>query len=88
MRRAKGTGSVIRLSGNRRCPWQSRLTIGWQDGKQLFKTIGFYATKAEAEMAIAQDRLLPTAQNANISWQGLFEQWKQTRAYTDISKQA
>jgi integrase len=86
MRRANNSGGVHKLPGNRRKPWQARITIGYDEyGKQLYKNIGYYATKAEAENAIALDRVMPVSEQANISLAALFEQWKKTRAYLDIS---
>ena len=55
MRLPNGYGSVYKLSGkNRRKPYIARRTIGWDDnGKQLYATIGYYRTKAEALQALA-----------------------------------
>lgn len=86
MRRANGAGCVTKLSGNRRKPWMARVTVGWKDGRQLYKTIGYFETKAKAEEAIALDRVMPVAEHASITLRDLFEQWKKTRAYTDVSK--
>jgi integrase len=88
MRRANGSGGVHKLSGNRRKPWQARVTVGWEEGKQLIKVIGYYETKAKAEEAIALDRVMPVAEHASITLKDLWEQFKKTRSYTDISKQA
>ena len=39
-------GSVYKLSGNRRRPYIAKITIGYNNkGKQIFKPIGYYATK-------------------------------------------
>lgn len=89
MRRSNGAGGVHKLSGNRRRPWQARITIGWdENGKQLYKNIGYFETKAEAENAIALDRVMPVSEHANITTKELYEQWKRTRAYTDLTKQS
>ena len=54
MKLPNGFGSVYKLSGNRRRPYIARKTSGWNDeGKQLFITIGYYATKPEAFQALA-----------------------------------
>jgi len=86
MKRSNGAGSVHKLPGNLRKPWRARVTVGWKEGKQLYKTIGYYETKAKAEEAIALDRVMPVSEHANITLKELFEQWKKTRAYTDISQ--
>lgn len=54
MRRANGNGSVYKISGgNRRRPWAVRITIGWVDGKQKYKMVGYFESKVEAEMALS-----------------------------------
>ncbi len=85
MRRANGTGTVSKRKGNLRKPWLARVTVGWDNGKQVFKTVGWYATKADAEQALAADKLMPT--DMSVTLEQLFEEWKKTRAYTDLSQQ-
>lgn len=87
MRRANGTGSVYKLSGNRRNPWVARVTVGFEEGRQLYKIIGFYPTKDKAEKAVALDSVMPLSDQSNITLKALFDQWKETRAYNDISRQ-
>lgn len=48
MKLPNGYGTVYKLSGRRRKPWIARKTVGWEDGKQIVKTIGTYKTKQEA----------------------------------------
>lgn len=55
MKLPNGYGTVYKLSGNRRKPYIARKTIGWDDnGKQLFSTIGYYASRQEGLMALAE----------------------------------
>lgn len=54
MKMANGSGSVIKLSGNRRKPYTVRITVGWQDGKQVRKYLGYYRTHQEAVSALAE----------------------------------
>ena len=50
MRNPNGYGSIIKLSGKRRKPFAVRVTIGWNNnGKQIYKYIGYYKTKQEAD---------------------------------------
>ena len=52
-RLGNGTGSVYKLSGNRRKPWAARKTVGWNDlGHPKYKFIGFYRTRSEAMAAL------------------------------------
>lgn len=87
MKRANGAGSVYKLSGNRRNPWVAQITLGYEDGKRLYKVVGYYATKAKAEQAVSLDAVMPASENANMTLSELWEEWKTTRAYTDISQQ-
>lgn len=49
-----GYGTVYKLSGNRRKPYIARKTIGWdENGKQIYSTIGYYATRQEGLQALA-----------------------------------
>lgn len=53
MRRGNGDGSIIKLSGKRRRPYAVRVTAGWtNDGKQIYKYIGYYTGKREANVAL------------------------------------
>lgn len=60
MKHPNGYGSVSKLSGKRRRPYWVRLTVGWQEDqetgkvKQLYKTLGYYATRKEAMLALAE----------------------------------
>jgi len=48
-----GFGTAYKLSGNRRKPYIARKTTEWTpEGKQVFATIGYYATKEEAFSAL------------------------------------
>ena len=54
MRRANGTGSIIKLKGNRRRPYAVRITIGFNDkGYPIYKYISYHATQREAQKAIS-----------------------------------
>ena len=54
MRLPNGYGTVYKLSGKRRLPFIARITTGWtSEGKQIFKTIGYYKTRQEGLNALA-----------------------------------
>ena len=54
MKLPNGFGSVYKLSGNRRKPYIARRTIGWDEsGKQLYATVGYYATRQDGLQALA-----------------------------------
>ena len=49
MKNPNGYGSVIKLSGKRRRPFAARITVGYEDnGKQIYKYLGYYETRKEA----------------------------------------
>lgn len=54
MRAENGFGTVVKLSGNRRKPYAARVTLGWKDGKQQRKYIGYYKSPSEALIALAE----------------------------------
>lgn len=55
MRMPSGYGSVIKLSGNRRKPFQVRVTKGFTDeGKQIYMYLGYFAKREEALIALSE----------------------------------
>lgn len=55
MKNPNGFGSVIKLSGNRRKPFAPRVTVGWtSEGKQRYEYLGYYASRPEAMIALAE----------------------------------
>ncbi|MDL2318185.1 tyrosine-type recombinase/integrase [Eubacteriales bacterium OttesenSCG-928-A19] len=86
MKRSNGAGSVHKLSGNRRKPWAARIVLGRDDGTFIRKYIGYFEKKSEAELAIAMYYAMPTSDDQHITLERLFEKWKATRAYTELSK--
>lgn len=53
-KRMNGMGSITKMSGNRRKPYKVKKTVGFKEGKQIFVNIGCFATKKEAEEALAK----------------------------------
>lgn len=58
MRNPNGYGGITKLSGNRRRPWRVRVTDHWEltddnKSKQVYKTIGYFATRKEAMLALS-----------------------------------
>lgn len=85
MRNPNGYGSVYKLSGNRRRPWAVRITAGWERdkdnpdalGKQQYKMLGYYKTRPEAVLALAEYNNDPYDLDSNkITFEELFERWK------------
>lgn len=89
MRLPNGYGSVYKLSGKRRKPFLARKTIGWNDeGKQLYRTIGYYETKKLALQALADFNNNPyDIEVSTLTFSDIFDRWKEQK-YNDISKSA
>lgn len=82
MKLPNGYGSVTKLSGNRRKPYQARVTLGWitdeQSGStsQNRMTIGTFKTKKEALQALAEYGANPyDIQNDNLTLAELYQKW-------------
>ena len=52
MRRANGTGSVVKLSGNRRRPWAVRIPVRDSRGRVRQRYLSYHAKAAEAQAAL------------------------------------
>lgn len=82
MRNPNGYGSVYKLSGNRRKPWAARITVGWvnnpktKKSTQRYKFVGFYETRKEALLALADYNANPyNIDSATITFQEVYERW-------------
>jgi len=96
MRLPNGFGTVYKLSGNRRRPWIARKTVGWEiyidkKGKekerQLWETVGYYATRQEGIDALSLDRVNPVVADADITLGELYKEWSEVKYNEEISKQ-
>lgn len=59
MRNPNSYGSISKMSGNRRKPYRVQITTGWEltsdnKAKQIRQTLGYYSTKKEAAIALAE----------------------------------
>lgn len=56
MKRANGTGTVVKLSGNRRKPWMVKVPEYNEDGTFTGRQIpiGYFATRPEADLCLAE----------------------------------
>ena len=80
MKAVNGYGGITKLSGKRRRPYWVRITIGWEiengKAKQQFKTLGYYATRKEAALALANYNTSPTdLTKKDITFKEVFEIW-------------
>ena len=79
MRNPNGYGSIYKLSGKRRNPWTARVTVGYKDnGQGNYKYIGYYPTKAEAMIALAEYNKSPyDIDNKKVTLEDIWEIFKQ-----------
>lgn len=85
MRRANSSGSIYKMKGGKRkTPWRVRITTGWEvdketgKSKQVVKTIGYYATRAEAEAALVAYKDCPyDLTTKDMTFQELYEKWSE-----------
>lgn len=79
MRNPNGYGCVYKLSGKRRKPFAARVTIDWtlKDGQQTatqkYKSLGTFATRAEALSALAAYHDDPHAIPGSITFAQLYD---------------
>lgn len=92
MKRANGTGSIRKLSGNRRKPYQVMITTGYGYDKLTFKTkqilkqLGTYETRELAEQALNEYNNNPfDFETATITFGEIYELWS-SRKYKKLSK--
>src|SRR5690606_29362002 len=86
MKLPNGYGSVHKLPGNRRRPWRARVTVGWtEDGKQLYYTVGYYATQREALAALAEYHERPIGDRRDLTLGQIYEQWS-AKAYETLDR--
>lgn len=89
MKMANGTGTVYKLSGNRRNPYIVRKTIGWdidtETGrrKQLYITIGYAPTRAKGlEMLMDYNKNPYDIEASKITFAEVFEKWSAEKFQT------
>lgn len=97
MRRANSSGNIYKMKGGkRRTPWRVRVTCGWEMNqetgkcKQILKTIGYYATRAEAEASLAAYNDCPyDLSTKDITFKEVYEKWSEDyfKTLTGVSSQ-
>lgn len=80
MRRGNSTGSIYKMSGNRRRPWTAQIsdgTVRRADGSYIMKRIrlGYYATREEATVALAKYLESPYKLQDKFSFSEVYELW-------------
>lgn len=93
MKLPNGYGNISKLSGKRRNPWRVRKTDKWVldpvtgKAKQLYITVGYYATKAEALQALSDFNKDPfDLKFSSKTMKEVYEEWSE-RKFAEISDQ-
>ena len=80
----KGVGSVTKVSGQKlRNPWRARKQVGTLDGKRVYRTVGYFATRKEALEALMEDGR-PSVSKPVVTFAGLYEKWSAEK-YKEVS---
>lgn len=92
MKNPNGFGSVLKLGGKRRKPFAARVTDGWEINKdtgkvkQKFKYIGYYKSRPEAMIALAEYNKNPyDIDNKKVTFEDVFNLWKNEK-YPNFSE--
>ena len=80
MRLPNGFGNINKLSGNRRKPYRARIFDGFtDDGKRLYKNIGYFAKYDEALTALVDYHRNPYDIKSDITFAELFDKWSDAK---------
>lgn len=81
MRNENGYGTVVCLDKTgkkRRKPWAVRVTVGWENGKQKTKYLGYYEKQKDAKIALANFHSKGMNLEANkITFAEVYQIWKE-----------
>lgn len=82
MKRANGTGSVVKLSGNRRRPWAVKVAAQNQYGHVIQKVVSYHEKASEAQLALEEynrnrgSGTAPSVDKLSLTVAEVFEAWK------------
>lgn len=87
MRRANGTGTVVKLSGRRRCPYEARTAATIDEwGYPRFDVIGRYGTRTDALQALALYNNDPySIGDRTLTFSQVYDRWYKSK-YEDNPK--
>ena len=82
MKRANGTGSIVKLPGNRRRPYAVKVSGRNKYGQVIQQVVSYHAKAAEAQIALEEYRkaqaagTAPAADQLSVTVGEVFEAWK------------
>lgn len=82
MKRANGTGSVVKLSGNRRRPWAVKVSGRNEYGHVIQKIVSYHEKASEAQAALEEynraraSGAAPAVDKLSLTVADVFEAWK------------
>lgn len=81
LKRANGSGSITKVSGRRRNPYQALVTLGWDNnGKQIRKSLGYFPTYDKAVIALDSYNENPYDISAGkITFSDVYEKWSEQK---------
>lgn len=91
MKNPNGYGGITKLSGNRRNPYRVRVTDHWEvdaetgRSRQVFRTVGYYATKEEALEALNMYHQNPVVMQNRATFTEVYETWSAEK-FRHVSK--
>lgn len=90
MKRANGTGSIVKLPGNRRKPWAVRVPARNERGRIRQHYLSYHAKAADAQLALddwCRTHQGPEPSAANWTLQQVYDAWSE-RKFDKLSPQA
>ena len=80
MRLPNGFGNINKLSGSRRKPYRARIFDGFtDDGKRIYKTLGYYEKYTDAYTALVDYHRNPYDIQSDVTFAELYEKWSDTK---------
>ncbi|MCR5012054.1 MAG: tyrosine-type recombinase/integrase [Lachnospiraceae bacterium] len=84
-KRSNGSGSVYKLSGNRRRPYVAVITTDWNGEKQQRKLLGTFSEYDEAILVLADYQKSSAVSSSTILFRDVYEQWS-IRYFPELSQ--
>lgn len=85
MRLPPKTGTICRLSGNRRKPWVAKVFVGYnvddekRTARAAYKSIGTFAKKSEALKALMEYSRSPEEKAKKITLEDVYKEWSEKK---------